>query len=147
MDKSVKHRDLHTVLAANLAYYMGRAGIENASQFEARVTHAVGRKAIDQNTIRNYLDYTNTRATKSPAIKADGKPGKRSSFPVVDKLMILAGVLSCEVWQLLHPNPKLGDYIASTAKSLEVDLAPKPLEIPRGKAGRKPAKPRPTTIA
>lgn len=81
--------DLRAVIARNLAFFMGRpkAPYSNANSL------GIAAK-VAPNTIR-YLLHPSRRPTLA---------SKPEGYPTLDKLEKIAHTLSCEVWELLHPN-------------------------------------------
>lgn len=108
-------KDLNTLIAKNLRYFMSRPSCEY------RNPNALGVKAgISPNTVRYLLDYKKRTVTRD----------KPEGYPTLDTLGKLAGPLGCKVWELLHPDIERSLREREMYRSIEADFNAKPPQTP-----------------
>ena len=110
-------KDLRTVIAANLKYFMGREG----SPYRNANALATAAK-VAPNTVRNLLD------PKKRTVTAE----KPEGYPTLDKLEAIAGILGIDVWELLHPDVdtaiKAREFYAKLERDFRTPPDQKPLQ-------------------
>ena len=105
--RGVPNNDLRAVVARNLGFFMNRPGCQYPN------ANALGIAAkVSPNTIRYLLHPSRRPVTAS---KPDG-------YPTLDKLEKIAQKLTCEVWELLHPNIEKSIRERAMYKKLEQDF-------------------------
>lgn len=117
----VKVTQLQLTIAAALRYYRDKAFPEGIS--DRGLSQLTGKSKADpgyvsDNSLRAWL-YPGKKGRTTTFLREDGSLGKSGSAPTVDKLASLARHLNCEVWQLLHPEPAVADYIAEQYRQLQ----------------------------